>query len=262
MKNLNILTISVLLVGCGGGSFTGSADQMNIAGGTVMSEAGTNDGVAGNSSGGSANNAGSSGVENTAGQSFGGMNTAGTSFGGENNIAGDSSGTGGSNNIAGFNSAGNGGSAGEIQTCTPTTCNDIAIMRSSPTYNALSCGNVDDGCGHILNCGTCADVYSGCGVANYTAGTSMTGPSGTVTVQLTSMSTALPNICGGTCAIVANNENGMTVYDDENRAYPYTFLCRNFPTDYMTNPPGPNCIFGRSISTAQQIFYCKNPNLL
>ena len=255
---------SALVYNCGNGNIDYKKTEYIPNSGDGESSSAGNSSSGGESNiGGSISGGGNAGVQNTAGQSSGGIsNIAGMgNVGGMSNIAGNSSsGAGGINNIAGSNSAGNSGAGGLTQLCTPTTCNDISAMHSSSTYNALSCGNIDDGCGHILNCGACADVYSACGVANYTAGTS--GPTGNVTVQLTSMTNPIANICGGNCAIVANNENGMTVYDDENRAYPYTFLCRNYPTDYMTNPPGPNCIFGRALSTTQQLFFCKAPNLL
>lgn len=226
MKNLNTVMISMILLGCGGGSFT-SADKIDNAGSSNIGEAGENS-VAGNvgtNSAGSANG-GNAGVEN---------------------IAGNSSGAGG---IAGnVNSAGNGGTAGDIGTagnsgagpvlCYPTTCDSYSIAKTGVA--GMACGAIDDGCGKMINCtgdkaqgnAICPDFYKcGGGGTRYSANSS-TG--------MAELITAIPNICGGGCS--ANPSTGPCPMTTMNKN-PYEILCNNTLSSYTADnlPIGVNCI--------------------
>lgn len=239
MKNLNTVMISMILLGCGGGSFT-SADKIDNAGSSNIGEAGENS-VAGNvgtNSAGSANG-GNAGVENIAGNS---------SVGGNIN----SSGAGG---IAGnVNSAGNGGTAGDIGTagnsgvggsgavlCYPITCDSYSIAKTGTT--GMACGSIDDGCGKMINCtgdktqgnAICADFYQ-CGgdAIRFTKAQVFAGDIENVP--------GISNICGGGCSSIiaaGNSTCGML----EMTSKPVKLLCNYILSSYTTNdlPIGVNC---------------------
>jgi len=176
MKTLNILTISILLAGCGGNDFT-SSTSLNKAGSAGLGEAGDNSAgslnKAGNSSvGGNNESGGSAGLEN-----LGGMNSAGN-----DSVGGNNAGTGGIVNSAGTSGANDGGAPA----CVPINCdkynsdlgkigytwsdtilsNIINTDISRPYYGFprkyVACGPMNNGCGGTVDCGTCQNPYEQC----------------------------------------------------------------------------------------------------
>lgn len=161
MQHIKYITVFALLTACGSGFSANAGTEMAGMAGIENSTAGKNSEAGAENIGGS-NNAG-----------MAGNNIAG--LGGNENISG-SGGMSGSNNLSGssgMNSAGQSGNntAGSSggTTCNPITCDDYSFSHgktADPNIFKKSCGFIDDGCGHKIQCGGCPD-FTKCGDVDY-----------------------------------------------------------------------------------------------
>lgn len=218
MKNIKyISTLMVLLCGCGGAAgnnFSDDAKQNTAgdAGAEDVGSAGKMDDSAGQNSGGESGTAGTGGSMNSSGA------------GGIGNIAGQAgnsmAGSAGMNNIA--------GSSGMTGVCSPITCDDYTAAHGDPSIPSKhSCGSIDDGCGHKLNCGECDD-FTKCGAEDMVTESSTPDPttSYTFTTPKNKDGTAIksdPNICNGACVYPKNPVSDGNQHGD---GYP-RFYCGN-----------------------------------
>ncbi len=159
MQNFKYISLfTLLLTACGSAGNTFSQEGTHVAGSAGNAEIAGSAGSsgAGSEAGGANNSAGSSGKESSAGTAGDSMNAAGANMGGMN-----ASGSAGMNSAgtAGINTAGSGGS------CNPITCDDYSLSHGKtkdPNIFKKSCGFIDDGCGHKIQCGGCPD-FTKCG---------------------------------------------------------------------------------------------------
>jgi len=223
----NIIFIPLILIGCGGSDFS-------VASIEVPDDIHNDSGVGGSSAGGFI---GSSGQMNSGGiASFGG-----NSSGGLHNDSGGAFTQNGGNppiNTGGAPEAdsgqGNGGSG-----CDPKTCADIAVELGADK----ACGNVDNGCGHFMDCGNdCAKggydpYYAKCGAANsvvWQGGSPVFFPN--------------KNLCGVNCApgingsFVDGRVGPCESIDGHpyNSALPIEVNCK-FDIDFQSPIPYPGC---------------------
>jgi hypothetical protein len=82
-----------------------------------------------------------------------------------------------------------------MEVCIPITCADY-----SDTYQGEACGEIDNGCGDTLECGTCSHPLKGCGLDH-------PQPDGTLTE-------GQENICGGSCLVVEDDFCASPTFPD------------------------------------------------
>lgn len=199
----------MILSGCNNSSFTASNNS--------ESEAGSNGEAGSTNDGGSANDiAGNAGVSN---------------------IAGSSSNIGGNGGISGStNIAGEGGSSGGMSNdCKPITCDSYSLTQAKMA--GLACGSLDDGCGHMLDCGNC-NSHSNCGASSIKLDPS----------NINEMPQTVPgiaNICTDSCIqfYYADDQNCIT--SENPNQYPYYVSCNMDISDSPQN----DCV---KISTINQ----------
>lgn len=161
-------------------------DQLNgMAGNTSMVENSTGGSVVG-TSGNSATSTGSNVTTNTGGNS----GTTSTNA------------TGGNSTTTGGNSTGN-----SATTCIPQTCADVVPdwTTTSKLTKPTACGTASDGCGNLLNCGTCTTdgtSNTDCGQAPTTTATG---------IDLVSHGLKpVANVCGTRCVQSAPTEGSCS----------------------------------------------------
>jgi hypothetical protein len=155
-------------------------------------------------------------------------NSGGGGMGGEGGTFEETGGGGtggtlsnGGGGMGGETSEGGGGSS-STGTCTPKTCATVAVeLNGGTSGNPESCGLVSDGCGNFMDCGECSNPHQGCGVGSYE-----------VPNLTDEKSEGIPNLCGGNCALIFNQD--------------VFFSCQNqkkgwFCSVPTSTPPSSNC---------------------
>lgn len=152
-----LIPVGLLVFGCSSSTTNEASETGGMAGQA---------GAAGSGSGGSdsGGNSGSGGIAGQAGSNSGGVGNTGGGAGSPSGGGGNSGGTGGG-------------------VCVPKTCDTYSFQKTGKI--GLACGIItDDGCGNVLDCGTCKNPIQGCGA----------GPDPSLPTE-----SAIPNICNGKC---------------------------------------------------------------
>ena len=225
MKILNILTISMILSGCGNSSFTAVDETGSEAGANneagAVNDGGKIDDIAGNA--GISGNSSSVGGNEENGGSSGSLSIGGSAGSISMNMAG----SGGLPNIAGMNF---GGTGGMENNCKPITCDSYSLDKAKTA--GLSCGSMDDGCGHMLDCGNC-NSHSNCG------GNSIKlDPSNSNEMPKTVV--GVPNICTDSCiqSYYSSDQICQNDTSENPKHYVYYVSCS---MDF-TDPPKTDCV--------------------
>lgn len=238
MQNIKYISLFTLLLTACSSTTTDRFFSQEIAGnaGETNQVGGENSGGSSGNSSGGANNAGTAGLVN---------NSAGVSGTGE--IAGSS---GQVNSAGASGSAGTSGSAGS-GTCNPITCDDYSFSHGKtddPNVFKKSCGFIDDGCGHKIQCGGCPD-FTKCGDIDRKS----TVPSSRNFQNFTKVE-ADSNTCNGGCEFLYSSFYGFDLCTKD--SVPATFdtsiynkrlYCFNFSTT-ETSIPSSHCSNPKSMT--------------